>query len=210
MQQDVRKSPPSRAVPKAPPTEPEAFIRWCASQPRGSGRYELTDRGVEWTGPGTSRKHAQVVANLIRELNRRHDLDHQFITGGEFAVRIGRFVRYPDVLVDQTAIGSDEEAGVYRALRPIFLAEVLSPSSVGRDFVEKTPEYLSLETLRCYLICSQDEPRLWVWNRKRDKSWPEKPDEIAGRTAHVRIAGMKGDVGLAAIFRGIPDAAVIG
>ena len=36
--------------------------------------------------------------------------------------------------------------------RPIFLAEVLSPSSETRDFVEKLEEYTAIASLQTYVI----------------------------------------------------------
>jgi Uma2 family endonuclease len=64
---------------------------------------------------------------------------------------------------------------------------VLSPSTAGTDFTEKRDEYTSVDTLQTYLICSQDEPRAWVWSRQGDGSWPRLPRELIGREERIAL-----------------------
>ena len=60
--------------------------------------------------------------------------------------------------------------------------------------------------MQTYLICSQDEPRAWVWARQSDGSWPKLPTELAGREGAIPLGGLGIELSMAAIFRGIPDA----
>jgi Uma2 family endonuclease len=92
---------------------------------------------------------------------------------------------------------------------PIFIAEVLSPSTAGKDFTEKLEEYTAIETLQTYLICSQDEPRAWIWARQADGSWPKRPAEMVGRESAIALGGLGIELTMAAIFRGIPDAPTV-
>jgi len=93
---------------------------------------------------------------------------------------------------------------------PLFIAEVLSPPTTGVDFTEKLEEYAPIHTLQTCLICSQDEPRAWVWSRAADGSWPRLPVEHAGREGSIALGGLDIEIAMAAIFRGIPDAPTLG
>ena len=64
--------------------------------------------------------------------------------------------------------------------------------------------------MQTYLICSQDEPRAWVWARQGDGSWPRLPTELAGREGAISLGGLDVELSMAAIFRGIPDAPTLG
>ena len=67
-------------------------------------------------------------------------------------------------------------------------------------------EYTSLEALQTYLICSQDEPRAWVWSRQGDGSWPKLPTELVGGEGAIALGGLGVELATVAVFRGIPDA----
>jgi Uma2 family endonuclease len=84
--------------------------------------------------------------------------------------------------------------------------EVLSPSTAGLDFTIKLQEYAAITSVQSYLICSQDEPRAWVWSRHGDGAWPKLPIELASRDGAIPLGGVGIDLAMAAIFRGIPDA----
>jgi Uma2 family endonuclease len=89
---------------------------------------------------------------------------------------------------------------------PIFISEVLSPSTASKDFIEKREEYTAIFSLQTHLICSRDEPRARVLPRQGDGSWPTHPTEMAGREATIALGGPSS---MAAIFRGIPDAPTV-
>jgi Uma2 family endonuclease len=88
---------------------------------------------------------------------------------------------------------------------PIFVAEVLSPSTEDVDFVEKLQEYRAVASVQTYLICSQDEPRAWVWQRRADGTWPERPVELEGRESAIALPEFGIELPMAGIFRDIPD-----
>jgi Uma2 family endonuclease len=110
-------------------------------------------------------------------------------------------VRYPDVIVDRTSERLDDLA----CEAPIFVAEVLSPSTAGLDFTVKLQEYTGIASVQTYLICAQEEPRAWVWSRLADGSWPKLPTELAGRDGAIALGGLGAELSMAAIFQGIPD-----
>jgi Uma2 family endonuclease len=135
------------------------------------------------------------------ELGRLLDPDRFDIGIADFAVRTPFGVRSPDVVVDYANPRRDLSTST-----PIFIAEVLSPSTAGVDFTEKLEEYTAVDSLQTYLVCSQDEPRAWVWARQADGSWLRRPAELVGREGAVALGGLGVELSMAAIFRGIPDA----
>ncbi|MFZ1103844.1 MAG: Uma2 family endonuclease [Hyphomicrobiaceae bacterium] len=190
---------------KSAPTEPEAFLLWGAQRKREEGRFELSRGRVTCDMIWTSRHHTRVCSNILRELLHLVDPDQFEVGSADFAVRTPFGVRSPDVVVDRTNPRGRELS----TSAPIFIAEVLSPSTAGKDFTEKLEEYTAIESLQTYLICSQDEPRAWVWVRQDDGSWPKRPVELIGREGAIALGGLGIELTMAAIFRGIPDAPTV-
>lgn len=199
MQQDTRKHADLAATA---PTEPEAFLRWASQRRREEGKFELSNGRVRHMMIWASRAHARVCANIVGELIANLDRGAFDIGTADFAVRTPFGVRSPDIVVDRIgASGRDLSTSA-----PIFIAEVLSPSTTGIDFAEKVEEYTALDTLQTYLICAQEHPRAWVWARQADGAWPKLPTELVGREDVFELGGLDIELSMAAIFRGIPDA----
>jgi Uma2 family endonuclease len=189
------------------PTDPEAFLRWGTLLDRHHPyRYELSRGKVSRMMIQISRAHWLVTANILGELLQKVDRSRFQAGPAEFGVRTGVGVRYPDVIVDRVS----HKLAALACEAPILIVEVLSPSTAELDFTEKLQEYTAIESVQTYLICSQDEPRAWVWTRQDDGSWPTQPSKIAGRNGMIVLAGLGIGLSMAAIFRGIPDAATAG
>ena len=173
-----------------------AFLQWVQRQER---RCELKD-GEVIVHPGVSRAHYRLVGRFVVAFSNRLDPDVWNVGPTDFAVEIGPDIRYPDVLVERV---HPDGAALYTDA-PIVLVEVLSSSSVGTDMVEKLAEYTSLPSLEAYIVASQDEPICWVWQRGGvDRSYPNKPEEIAGRDQAIEIAALGISLSMSEIFRGI-------
>ena len=201
MQQDTRKVTSVDLVATAP-TDPDAFLLWSSRRRPEEGKFELSRGRVTRTEPYATRGHASVCTNIFGELACTLD-DEMFDVGlSGFGVRTPVGIRIPDVLVDPV----NEDLTQLATATPVFIAEVLSPSTTGSDFTEKLQEYTAIASVQTYLICSQDEPRAWIWARQSDASWPKLPTELAGREGIISLGGLNVEVAMAAIFRGIPDA----
>lgn len=72
--------------------------------------------------------------------------------------------RYPDLVV--APISDDEDE--YIVKQPVLMAEIASKKSSHRDKVKKRREYFEIETMKYYLIVSQDE--MWVVLHTRGES----------------------------------------
>ena len=184
------------------PTDPDAFLEWASRQPREAGRFELSNGRVIRTVINVSRRHSMICSNIAFDLMRQLDRARYDVAIADFAVRTAVGIRGPDVVVDLARPAGSELS----TSEPIFIAEVSSPSTAVLDVTTKLREYTALASLQTYLVCSQDEPRAWVWARTPDGSWPIDAEMIEGREASIPLGGLGIALSMAAIFRGIPDA----
>ncbi len=199
MQQDLRNRPAIKIVPNAP-TDPDAFLRWSAERPREEGRYELSRGVVTRTMINVTRHHNQICTNLILELGRRIDLESYDVGSADFGIRTRPGVRGPDLFA--LPIGTDGKA--LSADNPVFLAEVLSPSTESIDFNDKREEYGAIPSLQTCVIFSQDEPRAWVFARQSSGPRPRRARVVEGRQSAISLGGLDASLAMPAIYRGIP------
>jgi Uma2 family endonuclease len=162
----------------------EEFVRW--SQRYEGPKCEWVEGRVVQQAVATKR-HGRIVANVLRVLSARLDLDVWSIIAETMGVEPAGRLRLPDLVVERLdAPGSD-----LRAEEPVLLLEVLSPSSVATDFVDKRAEYLAFPSLVAYVIASQDEAVVWVWQRATTgEPFPVLPTEVRGRAAVLTLTGV--------------------
>lgn len=180
------------------PTTADEFLRWNEGR---EGKREFVGGRVVEMMIHTTRNHARLASNLVFALRQCLDAEEFDVGAADFGVRTPEGVRYPDVYVDRpgdSARGSD-----LAAIEPVLLAEILSPPSYGRDFVEKLAEYSGIPSLRHYLILSQEEPRLWLWSREAgDVDWPERR-EISGEDELLPLPAFGCDLPLSELYLGL-------
>lgn len=176
------------------------FYRWLEGQDR---RYELVGgRPVMMTN--VSRAHWYVTQRLLTFFIDQIDRTRIVAGPTDLAVEIEDDVRFPDLLIE--AAGGGLEG--YGTASPLLLVEVLSPSSVGRDMTIKRKEYGTLASLEIYLVASQDEPIVWLWQRPDSAEgarapFPVMPEEIAGRDQLIKLRHFGLELPLAGIYAGI-------
>lgn len=180
------------------PTTGDEFLRWNEGR---EGKREFVKGRVVEMMIHTTRNHARIASNLVIAFGRRLDLAEFDLGSADFGVKTPSGVRYPDVYVDKP--GEAAKGNDLAAREPVLLAEILSPSSYGRDFVEKLDEYRGIPSLRHYLILSQDEPRAWLWSRNAgEKDWAAR-EEIAGEDENIDFAAFGFDVALSELYFGL-------
>ncbi len=173
------------------------FNRWLLKQER---KYEWKDgRVVQMTN--VTRGHASIVMNIAMALGDRMDRDAWRIVASDFGVENETFLRFPDVLVE--LMGG--ELNARRSDRAVLLFEVLSPSSVDTDMMEKPEEYMSFDTLEAYVVASQDAAICWIWQRDADSGrFPDKPVKVAGREQSLTFVARGITLPMAEVYRNIP------
>ena len=174
-----------------------AFKRWSRDQER---KYEWKDgRVVQMSN--VTRGHASIAMNIAMALGARLDRDAWRIVASDFGVENATFLRFPDVLVEP--MGGDLAGR--RSENAVVLFEVLSPSSVDIDMIEKPAEYMTFATLEAYVVASQDAALCWIWQRDpATRAFPAKPERIAGREQAIPFKKLAIDLPLAEIYRNIP------
>jgi len=183
------------------PRDPDGFLAWAAGTPALEGYHVELSRGeVTMMMVHVSQAHAVVCSNLMHSLLPAVDRTKFLVTSADFGVRSPDGIRYPDILVAE--LGAPKDLATEH---PLLIAEVLSPSSIAVDMIEKRDEYLQIPSLEAYLICAQDEPRAWLFVRQ-DGRFPASPVMIEGREASVEVPALALSLPMADIFAGIPDA----
>jgi Uma2 family endonuclease len=169
----------------------EDFTAWCAHREE---RYELVG-GEPRMMVRVTDDHDKIGTNWMAILFKQLDRKSYDIKTGEFAVATGPDTfRLPDVTVKRR--GGDGKK--LETSEPLFIIEVLSSSSVFRDFNEKAQEYLALPSLLAYAICAQDSQCVWLFERS-ESGWPVKPQELTTSDGIVTI----GALGIVAAFEDI-------
>jgi len=183
--------------PYGRPTDKKAFLHWVQTQRH---KFEFKN-GEAVMHPGGSRRHWQIISDFVQVLGNQLDPKLWSVGPTEFAVEIGEDIRYPDVLVEQaSAAGHELSTG-----KPVVLVEVQSPSSAGTDMKAKLAEYTSLASLEAYIVASQDEPILWVWERDAaTRGFPAAPVEVRGRGVLFHVRALDVALPLAELYRSIP------
>ena len=175
------------------------FFRWVQGR---EGRYELSEGRVMQQTGGTVR-HFDLADAIAFVLKSKVDRARWGVTVGGPGVAVPEPVatvttRYPDVVV--RGLGASPTA--LEIDNPVVLCEVLSPSSVTLDLVIKPREYKPIRSLDTYIVASQDEPELTVWQRGTDGCFPALPVEIKGRERTLTIGALGIAIPLAEIYRG--------
>jgi Uma2 family endonuclease len=212
MQQDATKSNPLDTQPDdrqprwAPafeivrdaPTDDEAFLDWLATKTKEDGKYELSRGQVTRMHAWVRRSHAIMCTNIMLTMGGMLDRSKFHISTADFGVRTPVGTRFPDVMVEPSGGNFKERV----SLNPVFIAEVLSPTTTDIDFLEKAPEYMGIASLQTYLICSPDEPCVWVY-RRGPQGWPAKPERnIGDLAALIPLGGLNISLPVTEIYRG--------
>ena len=135
----------------------DGYLDWEARQPV---RYELIDGEVHPMGGGTA-EHDTIGNTLRAELRDRLRGTPCRVQGPDLKVKAGQDGRYPDALIDCGA----RMPGALVAQDPVAVFEVLSRSTAWIDQSLKLRDYDATPGIRHYVLISQDEPRVLVYQR---------------------------------------------
>ena len=147
-----------------------------------------------------SLRHSRLVSRIDVEL-------HQALSERRCSAYIAPRVRstrstymYPDIAVvcGQPRIADDKNDIL---LNPAVIVEVLSPSTEGHDRGLKFHRYGQIESLKEYVLVSQDMPRVEVFRRRDNGDWLFS--EYFGLNAVCRLESLDCAIPLAGIFDGL-------
>ncbi len=125
-------------------------------------------RGEVYALAGASDVHNTIAGNIHTVLNLAARRTGCRTYMSDMKVRIDEIFYYPDVM-----FVCDDGPDPYYKDNPCVLAEVLSPSTARTDTNEKRYTYLTLPSLKLYLLV--DSRRRFVWGYYRTKTgWHER------------------------------------
>ena len=146
---------------------------------------------------GGSEFHALIPTNISAELRmalrgrgcRVLSSDMKIWTSGAFY--------YPDLSV---VCGPSAFRGRHKhtITNPIVVVEVLSPSTEPKDRGEKLVRYQQIKTLRSYLLVSQTEPRVELFERGENGHWDYSL--VAGLENSVTIPSLNVTLALSEVY----------
>jgi Uma2 family endonuclease len=147
---------------------------------------------------GASRRHNLIVANLMRELGNqlKHRPCELFPSDMRVRIPFANVYIYPDVsAVCGEPLFEDGEADTL--LNPIFVLEVLSPTTEAYDRGKKRRWYQSLDSLSELLLVSQDVPVVEQYVRQGD-GWFLRTAE--GLEAVLSLPSIQAELVLADVY----------
>ena len=164
-----------------------------------------TDRNGNIIGmAGGSDAHSDIACNFIRELGNALKGTSCKVGDSDLRVRSPRSGRYhfPDVSVTCGPRLFDPPDKRVTLVNPQVIIEVLSPSTEKADRGDKFREYLAIESLREYVLASQDQPRIDTFYRNAEGAWIVGP-WAEGMDATITFPSLRVTVPLAEVYAGV-------
>ncbi len=149
---------------------PEEYL---ALEEKAEYRSEFDDGQISAMAGGTL-SHVQITPNLSRRIgNKISDKCTALTTGVKVRAEDYRKFYYPDVLVicGKPILYQKRSDTI---INPILIVEVLSDSTEAKDRGEKMLAYRTLESLREYVLVSQEKAIVEQYTKNTDESWIHK------------------------------------
>lgn len=184
------------ALPKKKYISPEEYL---AAERKSLERHEYFD-GEIFLMAGSSNKHNLITSNVIISLGSQLKKRDCRVYPPDMRVYIPKtgLYTYPDVLV---VCGKPEflpDAHLDTLTNPILIVEVLSSSTEDYDKGAKFDNYRSLESLREYLLISQDAKKAVRYTKQTNGSWILM--DFIGDKTHIELASIECSLTMENIF----------
>lgn len=182
------------AIPKTKLT-PEEYLEL---ERKSEERHEFFD-GEIFAMAGAKRRHNVIAWNVGGELRRclkGKNCEAYPADMRVFLPESGLYT-YPDLVV---VCGEPQfQDDVFDTLlNPVLLVEVLSESTEGYDRGKKFQHYRSIESLREYVLVSQNEARIEKYVKQGDGFWVLS--EAVGLDAEIEFASIECRIALAEVY----------
>ncbi|MCA9242203.1 MAG: Uma2 family endonuclease, partial [Planctomycetales bacterium] len=143
-------------------------------------------RGEMFAMAGASHAHVRINTNLIFLLMDRLREQDCEVYGSDMRVKVDvtGLYTYPDLSVTCDSPRFEDESFDI-LLNPQLIIEVLSPSTEAYDRGKKFEHYQRIESLREYVLVSQEEPTVTRFTRSDDSRWTV--EIVQGLQSQVRF-----------------------
>lgn len=157
------------------------------------------DNGAIVAMSGGSLNHARIIGNINRAFGVKLDKDCESVTT-DVKVQVEDYRRfyYPDVLVicGKPIFFQKRNDTI---TNPILIVEVLSDSTESKDRGEKMLAYRSLESLREYVLVSQNKAIVEQYSKTTDGNWIHKA--TIGLKSAVKFESIEVELSLEEIYQ---------
>jgi Uma2 family endonuclease len=172
----------------------EEFYEWVAAREQ---KYELVD-GEPVMMAGANRRHDRIAGNAIRVVGN-HLQGHrcQPFTSDTYVKIPAGNRRQADMGVD---CGPFEDSSL-DASEPIFVLEILSPTTRTFDRNDKLEEYKTVPTFEYILLVDPDYPQVRLYQRDSNRHWTS--DRLAGLDAEVDMPLLSLRLRLSDLYSGL-------
>lgn len=159
-------------------------------------KHEYLD-GEIWAMVGATDAHVTIAGNLFFLLKQKLKGTpcRAFISDMKVNVEKADAFFYPDVLV--TCDRKDRENSLYKQY-PLFIAEVLSPSTEAFDRGRKFSIYRQLDSLQTYWLADSQKMTIDCFNRTTKDEWLLHSYDKAQET--IQIAALEIDFPLSELY----------
>ncbi|MDQ6665415.1 MAG: Uma2 family endonuclease [Acidobacteriota bacterium] len=155
---------------------------------------------------GGTHPHGIIICNFAGEMRQALKKRPCLVSTTDVRVRVSEtgLYAYPDILAvcGDPAYADDRQDTV---LNPTVIVEVLSKSTEAHDRGFKFAQYWKLDSLKAYILVSQDEARVEVFERRSKEQWILR--EYAGLDAACRIENLDCKIQLSEIYDKVAFAA---
>lgn len=127
-------------------------------------------QGEIWAMAGTGENHVTIAGNLFISLKQqlKGTPCRSYISDMKVKVEHANAYFYPDVFVSCDSRDKEQE---YYKERPIFICEVLSPSTEAYDRGDKFKYYQTLASLQEYWLIDAQKMSVDCFTRTQDNAW---------------------------------------
>jgi Uma2 family endonuclease len=176
------------------------YAEYVALERESSTKHEFLD-GEIYAMAGGSEEHSALAAEVLRVLGngigdrpcRVHTSDLRIY------VEAAGFATFPDGSVICGPLEQHGPSPKATALNPSVLLEVTSDSSEEYDNTEKLACYLTIASLREYIVVSHRERRITVHARGDHAAWEKRVAITGGR---VLVGSVPAELSVDEIYRG--------
>lgn len=141
------------------------FAEYLALEQQENKRYEFF-QGEVFAMSGGTKRHNAIAINTGIIIRQQKPECETFINDVKLELQLESHYVYPDIMLTCHAqdLANDRESVVRY---PSLVAEVLSDSTAAYDANTKKNKYLTLASLQYYLLISQSEARVEVYERQQ-------------------------------------------
>lgn len=141
---------------------------YLAAEKKADTRREYVN-GHVYAMSDASKNHNRIARNFITSMTDAADQKGCETYFSDIKVRSEKYKTYyyPDIVLSC----EEDDDNDYFLEKPCLIVEVTSASTLRKDYLEKALSYQSIESLKAYLIVSQDKPQVDVLERNAEGSW---------------------------------------